>query len=51
MADYSLPGDKNTFVFSKLPDGEMFNINVEYCVVPFKSDEEVNTIQVVHQKI
>ena len=41
IAEYSLPGEKNTFVFSKLQDGEMFNIKVEYIVVPYKSEMEV----------
>ena len=40
-AEYSLPGDKATFVFSKLSDGEHFNVKVEYCVTPCKSDTEV----------
>jgi len=39
-AEYSLPGDKSTFVFSKLSDGEHFNVKVEYCVTPCKSDTE-----------
>ena len=41
LAEYSLPGDKNTFVFSKLPDGEQFDVKIEYIVIPYKSDSEV----------
>ena len=40
-AEYFLPGDKSTFVFSKLSDGEHFDVKVEYCVTPCKSDTEV----------
>ena len=45
FAEYSLPGDRNTFVFSKLQDGETFNIKIEYIVVPYKSETEVKKIE------
>ena len=41
-AEYFLPGDKNTFNFSKLPEiigtGEKYTVKVEYLVVPMGSD-------------
>jgi len=43
FAEYSLPGDRNTFVFSKLQDGETFNVKVEYIVVPYKSETETTS--------
>ena len=46
-AEYFVPGDKNTFNFSKLPEivgtGERYTVKVEYLVVPVGSDQEVNS--------
>ena len=46
-AEYFLPGDKNTFNFSKLPEiigtGEKYTVKVEYLVVPMGSDQEVSS--------
>ena len=46
-AEYFIPGDKNTFNFSKLPEivgtGEKYTVKVEYLVVPVGSDQEVNS--------
>ena len=35
------PGDKTTFTFSKLQDGETFALRIEYVVTPHKSETEV----------
>ena len=35
------PGDKTTFTFSKLQDGETFALRIEYAVTPHKSETEV----------
>lgn len=44
-ADYSIPGDKNIFNFSKLPEivgtGAEYSVSVEYCVSPGSGDVEV----------
>ena len=44
---YFIPGDKNTFNFSKLPEiigtGEKYTVKVEYLVVPMGSDQEVSS--------
>ena len=46
-AEYFVPGDKNTFNFSKLPDivgtGEKYTVAVEHLVVPVGGDQEVNS--------
>ena len=46
-AEYFVPGDKNTFNFSKLPDivgtGEKYTVKVEHLVVPVGGDQEVNS--------
>jgi len=46
-ADYKTGGDKNTFIFSKLPDiigtGESYTIRLEYIVIPAGTEEEVSS--------
>ena len=45
MAEYSTPGEKTTFNFSKLPEilgtGTVYSVRVEYIVTPTGSDQEV----------
>lgn len=39
--EISHPGDKTTYTFSKLQDGETYTVKIEYVVTPFKSENEV----------
>ena len=47
-ADFSVPGDRNTFNFSKLPEiagtGQTYEVKVEYMVTPAGDDEEVSSV-------
>ena len=40
--EFSHPGDKTTYTFSKLQDGETYTVRIEYVVTPYKSEYEVN---------
>ena len=47
-AEYTVTGDKTTFIFSKLPDivgtGEKYTVKVECLVTPAGSDKEVSSV-------
>ena len=43
--EISHPGDKTTYTFSKLQDGETYRVRIEYVVTPFKSETEVSWIR------
>eukprot|EP00092_Neocalanus_flemingeri_P032028 GFUD01034810.1.p1 GENE.GFUD01034810.1~~GFUD01034810.1.p1 ORF type:complete len:905 (+),score=215.05 GFUD01034810.1:108-2822(+) len=49
--DYTIPGDKHTFIFSKLPEivgtGETYTVKVEYVVTPAGSDQEVTSTALI----
>ena len=48
--EISHPGDKTTYTFSKLQDGETYTVRIEYVVTPFKSETEVRYSMIVKEK-